>query len=117
MKRVLFLDDNEDRHVEFCERMQDHDVSVAFTTHQAIELLDTNAPYDVVYLDHDLGEIANTEPFNERTGRVVAEHIASVLPRDKWPKQVIIHSWNIDGSRRMRDILQNAGLAVSLAPF
>ena len=97
--------------------MREHDVSAVFTTKEAIAMLNGEPPFDVVYLDHDLGEIADEPPHNELTGRVVAQYIASVLPPDKRPKQVVIHSWNIDGSKRMRDILQDAGLPVCLAPF
>lgn len=116
-KRILFLDDNKDRHEAFRDRMHEHEVLSVFTTRSAITALDYGPPYDVVYLDHDLGEIDDVEPYAERTGCIVAKHIATKLSPNRRPRRVIIHSWNLDGSKRMRDILQNAGLDVSLAPF
>lgn len=116
-QRVLFLDDSEARHSAFQKRMHDHDVAAAYTTVEAIAMLDARPAFDVVYLDHDLGEIAGDPPYAELTGRIVAEYIANGLPPDKRPQQIVIHSWNIDGGKRMRDILQNAGLSAILAPF
>jgi CheY-like chemotaxis protein len=118
MTRVLILDDDENRHSEF-ERIL-HDVSRlhVYTATQAIAALRDNAPYDLVCLDHDLGDCQNrmlaTEPGD---GTQVAQFINLHLERSHYPKKVMIHSWNPAGRRRMADLILAVGIPVTIKPF
>ncbi len=107
MKRVLFLDDMQERHIEFLKMIDstinsDH----VYNARKAIEKLSTER-YDIVLLDHDLqqkhySKDGQTVPSNKDTGAEVAEYIATM--KDP-PETVIVHSWNSVGGANMVDIL------------
>jgi hypothetical protein len=45
----------------------------------------------------------------ELDGRDVAEDMVIIVPEDKRPYQVIVHSWNPDGAMEMMKILKDGG--------
>ena len=69
---IFVLDDSEERMEIFRERLGN--IIEAKNYSQAIYWLKCSGPFDVVYLDHDLGE--------DRSGLDVARHIAN-MPSDK----------------------------------
>lgn len=116
--RILFLDDDEERHRGFSQMTIGNVVDHVYTARQAIEALEKNPQYDYVYLDHDLDYMATMgrEPLEE-TGQVVADHIAEKLSKDKHPKHVVVHSYNRPGAARMGRKIKEAGLRVLLIPY
>lgn len=105
-KRVLLLEDDPRRVEWFRQRIcqLDHADSVE----GAIALLSNNR-YDFVFLDHDLGtlhyagEAASLD--DKAPGQAVAKHLASL----GWiGDNVVIHSWNPDGAKMMKNLLRNA---------
>jgi CheY-like chemotaxis protein len=123
--RILILDDNPERHKVFAGVLK-REVLV----HVFVAALQSQEPFDLVYLDHDLGDFAAADTYDdygdgmysggskrEYTGADVAWFIARKLDQSKWPTRIIIHSWNPDGARRMRDTLQDAGLSCVCQPF
>ena len=117
MNRVLILDDDENRHREF-ERIL-HGISLlhVYTASQAISALRDNAPYDLVCLDHDLGDHENKAlAINPGTGTEVAQFINLHLERNHYPKRVMIHSWNSVGRLRMADLIRAVGIPVTVKP-
>ena len=52
--RILFLDDDEQRHDTAQKYLKTHDADFVRTAPQAIEKLSSHR-YDVAFLDHDLG--------------------------------------------------------------
>ena len=117
--RVLFLDDDPDRHTEFRRTVRDNiEVVYVWNVQQAKEALDGSA-FDAAFLDHDLSDFASPDMYGysdaELTGQHVARHIA-LMPEDKIP-DITIHSWNPDGAKRMKEILADAGIRCRLKPF
>lgn len=101
MKRILFLDDNKHRHRTIKPYLL-HDE--AFTAGEAIKLLQ-DKQYDIVFLDHDLGESEMVFSFSEEeTGYTVAKWIAENKP--KIPL-VVVHSLNYEGSNNIACLLKN----------
>ena len=81
-----------------------HELHLATTVQEAIDLLDRQSPFDVAYLDHDMDQKAYT-PSDEKSGFWVAKHIAENLLPDKLPKHVVVHTWNSPGALKMVKIL------------
>jgi NAD+-processing family protein with receiver domain len=116
--RILFLDDDENRHRGFRQMTIGDLVDHVYTARQAIEALEKNPAYDYVYLDHDLDEYATMgQTPREETGQVVADYIAEKLPKDKYPDRVVIHSYNRPGARSMGLKIKEAGISVLLIPY
>ena len=116
-KTFLFLDDTEERHRHFYNLCYQLSVITfhAYNVRQALHLLyepPFGRPFDCVRLDHDLEETG------AETGLVVAKNIATHLPVDMWPKNVVIRSWNINGALAMEAVLRNHGYQnVKREPF
>lgn len=109
--RVFVLDDMDERHAYFSRKYGD--TSRAWTAAQAVEVLSHGGPFDLAYLDHDLGD--NPDVPSNGTGLDVAHwlaHNTRFLPR-----RVVIHSWNPDGARAMVLTLLAAGASVEARPF
>ena len=100
--RILFLDDDPERHRHFHGFLEGAAVEiVAVTTaEEAIAAIDAS-PFDLICLDHDL----NGQIFVESgpgTGYEVALHLART-PRAG--AQIVVHSLNEDGARKMLEVL------------
>lgn len=115
--RILFLDDDKERHRRFMMNRIGLAISQAWTCDEACRML-SETVFDEAHLDHDLSELAamGTPAAHERTGTHVAEHIAA-MPPDRRPRRVVIHSFNDAGRRRMAGILRDAGVPVIVQPF
>ena len=117
MKKVLFLDDNEERHKRFCMNRIGVNIAQARTYSEACTYLAAEV-YDVAYLDHDLSELAavGQPAAGEKTGTDVANFIAS-LPKARRPRFVVVHSFNTSGRERMLAILRDAEVPCVGDPF
>lgn len=115
--KILFLDDDKDRHRKFKMNRIGMDITAVWTYADACVAL-TKTIFDEAYLDHDLSEMAaaGMPAPGEKTGTHVAEFIAS-LPEEKRPKRIIIHSFNDDGRRRMARILREVGVRCVMEKF
>lgn len=120
--RVLVLDDMAERHEVFKKKLAasiDH--AVLFS--QAQQMILNNDPYDTIFLDHDLGDAQeNADYFVDEYGRRVeynGAHFAYWLvhQRDKLPKNVIVHSVNPDGAKRIEATLRAHRIPVDVIPF
>jgi len=119
--RIFILDDNQDRHDGFRKAFSDpdHVLIHVYTHNQAVKALQDNPAFDVVYLDHDLGDLQDGDKDDygrELTGQDVARFIARELDSSKLPGEVIIHSWNPVGARAMLQMLQDV-VQVSCRPY
>jgi hypothetical protein len=115
VKKWLFLDDTEERHIAFRSMVSPYGKGVTviytYTAADAITLLNSEQ-FDCVFLDHDLED---TDP--DCTGQTVAEFIALHMDRNSLPRHSVIHSWNPEGAARMVAALRGAGLSVTQVPF
>ena len=120
-KKLLFLDDDENRHVEMKKRVPlamdaSTETIYVYTVEECIDALENKGPFDLVMLDHDLGGRVYVKEVIG-TGTEVAEYIRDKLDKDKRPSSIIIHSWNPPGAKRMREILSGCVKNVVCVPF
>ena len=116
MIKVLFLDDDVNRHKAFKQNINipDSEIKYVYTSKDAIDAIN-DEKYDVVFLDHDLGGkiyVAETE----NTGYEVTLHIAK-MPKEKRSDNVIIHSFNRSGAIRMYQSISGSVKSVHTIPF
>lgn len=117
MRRVFVLEDDPFRIEQFrkaCEGR--HDLTLtdhlsgprgAFTLYQP--------PYDLVYLDHDLGGRQMVDSDEEETG---AAFVRWLPPADEHQPVITIHSYNLPGATTMHRLLRDKGYTrVVLWPF
>ncbi len=117
MKTVLVLDDDLRRHEHITQTLIGFDLVHVFTARAAIEALANRDRFYLALLDHDLTFLQSAGKQDlEMSGTDVAHYI-SVMPIDKRPEKVVIHSWNPVGAKRMENILKDAGVYVVRMPF
>lgn len=107
--KILVLDDDDVRHEAFKFAFCTEELYQARTHDEAVALLDKHSPFDRVFLDHDLNDHQYVS--RERTGLDTAAYIAN-LPREKHPKEVVVHSWNPDGAKYMIQRLRDNDVRV-----
>ncbi len=112
--RILFFDDDPTRHRRFGELMIGHDVTHAATIEEACKALAEDAPFDLVSLDHDLDK--HTCRLGE-SGRDVSRFIIEILPRNRHPRSIVIHSCNVVAAEAMERDFLGTGIPVSRVPF
>lgn len=112
--KVLFLDDDLNRHRMFKENFGDesNDITYVETSKEAIDQLTYN-DFDSIFLDHDLGGEIYQES-KEGTGWEVAKWIGENLT---YKPIIIIHSMNSAGAIRMCHTLADYGFKSVLSPF
>jgi CheY-like chemotaxis protein len=99
--RVFALDDMEERLDFFRHKFRDCELVTAKTAQEAIEILKEGLDYDLITLDHDLGERIFVDSNDENTGYQVAKFL-----QDKIIKcPIVIHSMNYGGARAMQSCL------------
>lgn len=101
---VLALDDMEHR-LEWFQKRIPNIVCVSTVDDAIMRIADQRPPFDLIFLDHDLGTI--------ETGEEVARHLAS---NGFIGYNVVIHSWNSEGAKRMKNLLNNAA-AITFGNF
>lgn len=111
MIRMLFLDDDDQRHKSFLKKFP---YATTVTTAEAcIEALKRH-PWDVVWLDHDLGGEVYRNPKDKNCGmevvRWLTEYITSV-------GQIVVHTLNHPAGIRMVDTLVDHGYNVFRLTF
>jgi len=105
--RILVLDDSSERLKIFRQNLIGHMVDCVKTAREAIDLL-SKVEYEIVFLDHDLGDRVMVAS-GPGTGYEVAEWL-SAHP-DKQPRMIFIHSFNPAGAQRMKSVLASAVVA------
>jgi hypothetical protein len=112
--KILFLDDQDNRHKIFIGSHKSHDIISAYTADEAIEFIRNQSPFDLVSLDHDLGGVYL--PSDENSGYAVAEYIAG-MDKEKLPGEIVVHSWNESGAEKMIKKLGESGIDALYRPF
>lgn len=115
MKR-LFLDDDPVR----CSRMVNAwpDTVVCNTAKSCINYL--TIEWDIVYLDHDLGDEHMVNSDREDCGMEVIRYIERLHADGRQPLQVklfVIHTWNIPAGEIMAKALEKLKYNVYRMPF
>lgn len=129
--RVLFLDDNENRHKAFKRVVVGTGVTHvdwAQDAKAAIKYLSDNPKYDIICFDHDLSDEhysafiengENADYGDEMTGYDVAVFLVTELDEEKQPDYAVVHTFNSSGAKRITAALNEAGLqkAIYVFPF
>lgn len=103
--KILILEDNPQRHIQFEEDLKNHDICIVDVVDTTISLL-KNEKWDALFLDHDLGGHVRVEPGTEPTGYDVAVFLEE--NKHLQPPLMVIHSHNTVGAERMKAALPNA---------
>ena len=113
MFRVLVLDDSRERLEAFAHALEGCRVKLVSTSKAARIALIDEEPFDLVCLDHDLGESMTVRPGD---GMEVAQFIAHDM-RDKIPWCVLVHSSNVPAAERMEHELEKSRITVMRAAY
>lgn len=103
--RILILEDDGHRVNTFIEMLHNHDLDIIENAYEAVVMLESNS-YDVLLLDHDLGE-------GNGSGSIVTNFLRLNSDNPNNSADVLVHSWNTPGASAMLNDLPNA----ILAPF
>lgn len=120
--KVLVLDDIKHRHDVFDRVYYDDQVVHCYRYHDFCDKLENDGPWDIVHLDHDLGDfVDDADTYYDGWGRKQeynGQHAAAqVCEMDKPPPRIIIHSVNPVGARAMLQMIQRRGIPVTWEPF
>ena len=110
--KVFILEDDATRIALFQEYGTGKDLTIAKDFGSAKELY--QPPYDLMFLDHDLGDMTYVDSEDENTGYQFAKWLGKA-PED--PPHVIIHSFNYYGAKAMCDLLADNGWDPVRYPF
>jgi CheY-like chemotaxis protein len=118
--RVLFLDDDSERHKVFSECM-DHRFEVTHTKKffETLKILRAES-FHTVFLDHDLGDHVEADVIHG----MYSNHVANGEDVARWivntpeshPKQCVVHSANPDGAKNIAAWMRKV-CKVEVAPF
>ena len=105
---ILILENNPERIKVFKKAYANHNTTYTDIAKAAIELL-KKIKYDLIFLDHDLGDIIYENPHNEGTGYQVAKVIPHTINSDT---KVIIHSLNVYGAELMQKVIGETAIYI-----
>lgn len=110
--KILFLDDDPNRGERF---LREHgDVVWTKTARSTIDVLFDFDPFDVVYLDHDLGGEVYVDSGREDTGMEVVRWVEANRPA---VGRFVVHSLNYPAAAQMVGRLRDAGYEAEYVPF
>lgn len=119
--RILVLDDVELRHNVFDNIYQGHEVVHAYVYHSFVDKLKYYGPWDLIHLDHDLGDFPEVPDYYldgwGKKQEYNGVHAAMRVCEMDNPPKVIIHSVNPVGSKSMLQMLERRGVEVTWEPF
>lgn len=112
---IFILENSSHRIAQFLGTLHKHDVTLCSTYEAAIE--SWKPPYDLMLLDHDLGghQFVSSDG-EEMTGAHFATWLITNPNAGPLPP-TIVHSYNLNGAKRIQAILQDAGVGVIREPF
>lgn len=111
--KILVVEDSEERNVQFRKWLSHHDFDIATNADDGIKLLNSK-DYDVIFLDHDLGNRSGVSSDDPNTGYAVAKEIPASRNSDA---QIIIHSMNPEGSRNIMNVLGGKAVPRPFGPW
>ena len=116
--RIFILEDNEARINQFTQMFSDHCRTIATSAKEGIGYL-TTQEYDFLFLDHDLGDdhyraLAMGNIAVEGTGYEVAKTLVNTV---NVKKPMVIHSWNVEAAKRMKNLLGDTALIFPFGCF
>jgi len=103
--KILILEDDEER-IKFFKQYLAKEHILHFARHvwEAENIFDKEQPFNVIFLDHDLGGRAFVDPAEEDTGSGFARFLKN---KDLSKTTVVTHTFNSEGARSIQSILKN----------
>ena len=103
--KILILEDDEER-IKFFTQLLSKDHTLFFARHvwEAKNIFEKEQPFDMMFLDHDLGGRAFVDPAEEDTGSGFARYLTK---KDLSKTTVVTHTFNSEGARSIQSILKN----------
>jgi len=102
--KILILEDNLERQDQFKKKLIDHNLTITDSSKAAINKL-SNEKWDLLMLDHDLGNEAYV-PSGPNTGYEVAKFLEE--NEQFQSSNIIVHSLNVVGAKNIINALPNA---------
>ena len=103
--KILILEDSSERIRIFKEKLSTkHDVYFFDQVEDAKRAIESQGPFDVIFLDHDLDHRIYVDSDEANTGYQLAKFIADKNISAK----IIIHTMNHSGADRMLEVLPDA---------
>jgi DNA polymerase III delta subunit len=107
MKKIFILEDNDER-IKFFKwyfKNPEYQVFYAKEVNEAKALFTINQPFEVMFLDHDLGDQVYVDSNEQNTGYQFAKFI---IEKDLSKSFIIIHSLNPYGAENIKSVLKEA---------
>lgn len=108
IRDILILDDDPSRHAVFRSSLVGHRLTHAHTALEAVKAM-WSKRFDVVFLDHDLGD-------DHSTGYDVTKWMER-MPHENRPEVCVVHSLNPVGSSNMMLTLRKHGFRTERIPY
>lgn len=102
--RIFVLEDNFERQKIFRDKLKNHEMVLFDNAIDAIDFLKNDIDFDIMYLDHDLGNEVYVDIKEKNTGSEVARFLSDKEVRAK----IVIHSYNAIGAQNMMNYLFDA---------
>lgn len=118
--RIFILEDDKERIKTFKRKLIGHEVVLAETAQQAINILgtrkdaDNESLFDLIFLDHDLGGKQYVDSFDKNTGSEVVRWM--IRDMGLCPT-IIVHSMNVREAPLMVWDLNKAGFVCHRIPY
>lgn len=100
--KILVVEDSDERNQQFVKWLANHDLTIVVDAPEGIKKVKEGV-YDVIFLDHDLGNRSGVPSDDPNTGYMVAKEIPESVNKNT---QVIVHSMNFDGARNILGVLK-----------
>lgn len=111
--KILFLDDDKRRKRDFRSKVPF--AKIVSTAGECISaLMEADEPWDMVFLDHDLGDEVFVESVREDCGMEVVRWIVHNKPEIE---EIIVHSHNTPAGHNMLSSLKSADYRTRYVPF
>ena len=104
MKKIFILEDNIERQKLFRRVLGEYNLTIVDNAKDAITSLKEDLEFDILFLDHDLGNMVYVDISEENTGSMVAKFLSDKTINGK----IIIHSFNPVGAKYMLELLPKA---------
>ena len=111
--KIFVLEDNAERNKVFRQTFAHCDLVMVKEADQALSII-LHDTFDVMFLDHDLGDEIYVPSTEWNTGYTVARRI---MNNQKQRSLIVIHSWNMTGALNMEDALAGYPGQIIRAPF
>jgi CheY-like chemotaxis protein len=116
--RILFVDDAPERLAGLASRDAVMATAAeASTVLEALNKLREHGPWDIIFLDRDMGEDRVMDPYpHEPSGEDIAYLLAGAELQWK-PRLVVVHSMNFERAKLIVAILRKANIRTMRIPF